>query len=62
MKASQVISELQDLVKKYGDREIRVNGLWDSDIPLTHHSRLEIEEIDLFEDSANFQLIINNSI
>ena len=62
MKASQVISELQDLVIKYGDREIQVNGLWNSDYPINTHSRLEIEMIDLFEDSANYQIIIDNSI
>ena len=62
MKASELISELQDLIKEYGDREIEVNGEYNSDYPINTCSRLEISQIDLFEDSANYQLLIDNSI
>ena len=61
MKASQLISELQDLIKEFGDREIEVNGEYNSDYPINTCSRLEISRIDLFEDSANYQLLIYNS-
>lgn len=62
MKASELISELQDLIKEYGDREIEVNGEYNSDYPINTCSRLEISQIDFFEDSANYQLLIDNSI
>lgn len=60
MKASQLISELQALVNEYGDREIEVNGECNNNYPLNTCSRLEISRIDLFEDSANYQLMIYN--
>lgn len=62
MTASQLISELQDLVKEFGDREIEVNGECDSCCPINTCSRLEITQIELFDDSSNFQLIIDNSM
>ena len=62
MKASELISELQSLVKEYGDREIEVNGEYKTSYPINTCSRLEITRIDLFEDSANYQLLIDNSI
>lgn len=60
MKASELISELQDLIKGFGDREIEVNGEYNSDYPINTCSRLEISRIELFEDSVNYQLMINN--
>ena len=62
MKASELISELQGLIKEYGDREIEVNGEYNNDYPVNTCSRLEIARIDLFKDSENYQLIIDNSI
>ena len=60
MKASQLISELQDLIKEFGDREIVVNGKYSSFYPITPYSYLEVLSIDLFEDSENYQLIVDN--
>ena len=60
MKASQLISELQALVNEYGDREIEVNGEWNNNYPLNTCSRLEISQINLFEDSDNYQLMVDN--
>lgn len=62
MKASELISALQDFIKEYGDREIEVNGEYNSNYPINTCSRLEISRIELFEDSANYQLLIDNSI
>ena len=62
MKASELKSELQALIKKYGDKEIEVNGEYNSHYPIDTCSRLEITRIDLFGDSANYQLLIDNSI
>lgn len=62
MKASQLIYELQALINEYGDREIEVNGEYNNDYPLNTCSRLEIARIDLFKDSENYQLIIDNSM
>lgn len=61
MKASQLISELQALVNEYGDREIEVNGEYNNHYPLNTCSRLKVSRIDLFEDSENYQLMIDNS-
>lgn len=60
MKASQLISELQDLIKEFGDREIVVNGEYRGSYPLTSYSYLETLSIDLFAESENYQLIVNN--
>ena len=60
MKAAQLISELQDLIKEFGDREIVINEKYHSFYPLTPYSYLEILSIDLFEESENYQLIIDN--
>ena len=60
MKASQLISELQALVNEYGDREIEVNGEWNNDYPLNTCSRLKVNRIDWFEDSDNYQLMVDN--
>lgn len=60
MKATQFISELQALVNEYGDREIEVNGEWNNGYPLNTCSRLKINRIDWFEDSDNYQLIVDN--
>ena len=62
MTASQLISELQELVKEYGDREIEVNGEYNNNYPINTCSRLEVSRIELFEDSVNYQLIIDNSM
>ena len=62
MKASQLISELQALVNEYGDREIEVNGEWNNNYSLNTCSRLEVNRIDLFEDSDNYQLMLDNSM
>ena len=60
MKVSQLISELQDLIKEFGDREIVINGKYQSFYPLTPYSYLEVLSIDLFEESENYQLIVDN--
>ena len=60
MKASQLISELQALVNEYGDREIEVNGEWNNNYPLNTCSRLKVNRIDWFEDSDNYQLMVDN--
>ena len=60
MKASQLISELQALVNEYGDREIEVNGEWNNGYPLNTCSRLRIARINLFDDSDNYQLMVDN--
>ena len=62
MKASELISELQELIKGYGDKEIEVNGEYNSSYPINTCSRLGITRVDLFGDSANYQLLIDNSI
>lgn len=61
MKASELISELQALIKEYGDKEIEVNGEYNSSYPIGTCSGLEITRIDLFGDSENYQLLIDNS-
>ena len=61
MKASELISALQDLIKEYGDREIEVNGEYNNSYPINTCSRLKVSRIDLFEDSENYQLMIDNS-
>ena len=61
MKASQLISELQALINECGDREIEVNGEYNNSYPLNTYSRLKVSRIDLFEDSENCQLMIDNS-
>lgn len=60
MKASVIIQELQSLIDKHGDREVEVNGKWNSDIVITPYSFFEIDSIDLFPDSNNLQLFVKN--
>lgn len=62
MKASEIISNLNELIKEHGDREIEVNGEYNNDYPVNTASRLSVSRIDLFADSDNFQIIIDNSI
>lgn len=60
MKATELISSLQSLVNECGDREVEVNGKWNSDIVITPYLFLEIDSVDIFPDSNNFQLLVKN--
>lgn len=60
MKATELISSLQHLVKEHGDREIEINGEFNNDYPLNTATRLPLTRVDLFEDSANFQILVDN--
>ena len=60
MKATELISSLQQLVKEYGDREIEINGEFNNDYPLNTATRLPLTRIDLFDDSVNFQILVDN--
>lgn len=60
MKASELIKQLQDFVSEYGDREVEVNGEYNTNYPLNTASRLEITRVDIFADSENIQILIEN--
>lgn len=60
MKASELIQRLQDMVFELGDREIEINGEYNSDYPLNTQSRLQITRVDIFADSKNIQIMIDN--
>ena len=62
MKASELIKQLQELVSTFGDREIEVNGEYNSDYALNTASRLQVTRVDVFIDSDNIQIMVDNSI
>ena len=61
MKAKELIKQLQSLVNDYGDRDVEVNGMYANEIPIHSKSFLEIADIDIFADSSNFQILVNNA-
>lgn len=60
MKATKLIKSLQSLVNEYGDMEVEVNGKWNTESVITPYSFLEIDSVDIFPDSNNFQLLVKN--
>ena len=62
MKASEIISKLDELIKEHGDREIEVNGEYNTDYPVNTCTRLPVTRIDFFEDSDNYQILVDNTI
>ena len=60
MKANELIQRLQEIVFEFGDREIEINGEYNSDYPLNTQSRLQINRVDIFVDSENIQIMVNN--
>lgn len=60
MRATVLIKSLQHLVDEYGDRDVEVNGMWNTDCIITPYSFFEINDVDIFSDSNNFQLLIKN--
>lgn len=60
MKATELIKQLQSLVNECGDREVEVNGKWNTERAITSCSFLEIDSVDIFTDSNNFQLLVKN--
>lgn len=61
MTATQLILDLQELVNKFGDRVIEINGEYNNDYPLNTTTRLPVTRIDLCGDSENFQILCDNS-
>lgn len=62
MTATQLIQQLQQLVQNHGDREIEVNGEYNNDSRIDTASRLPVTRADMFSDSDNFQIMIDNSL
>ena len=60
MKASELIQQLQEMVFELGDRSIEINGEYNSDYPLNTQSRLQITRVDIFVDSENIQIMVDN--
>lgn len=60
MKANELIQRLQEMVFEFGDREIEINGEYNSDYPLNSKSRLQITRVDIFTDSNNIQILVYN--
>jgi len=60
MKVSELIQQLQKVVFEFGDRNIEINGEYNSDYPLNTQSRLQITRVDVFEDSENIQIMVDN--
>ena len=60
MKANELIQQLQEMVFEFGDRQIEINGEYNSDYPLNTQSRLQITRVDVFEDSENIQIMVDN--
>lgn len=60
MKATELIQQLQEMVFEFGDRQIEINGEYNSDYPLNTQSRLQITRVDVFEDSENIQIMVDN--
>ena len=60
MKATELIQQLQEMVFEFGDRQIEINGEYNSDYPLNTQSRLQITRVDIFVDSENIQIMVDN--
>ena len=60
MKAKELIQQLREVVFEFGDRNIEINGEYNSDYPLNTQSRLQITRVDVFEDSENIQIMVDN--
>ena len=60
MKANELIQQLREVVFEFGDRNIEINGEYNSDYPLNTQSRLQITRVDVFEDSENIQIMVDN--
>lgn len=62
MKANELIQRLQEMVFEFGDREIEINGEYNSDYPLNTQSRLQITRVNVFSDSENIQIMVDNEM
>ena len=60
MTAKELIQQLQEIVSEFGDRQIEINGEYNSGYPLSTQSRLQITRADVFVDSENIQILVNN--
>ena len=60
MKATELIQQLQKVVFEFGDKQIEINGEYNSDCSLNTQSRLQITRVDVFEDSENIQIMVDN--
>jgi hypothetical protein len=60
MKANELIQQLREMVFEFGDRNIEINGEYNSDYPLNTKSRLQITRVDIFVDSENIQIMVDN--
>lgn len=60
MKASEIINTLQSIVDNYGDREVEVSGEYNAPFNIDSTSFLEIENIDIYQDSDSVQIIVKN--
>jgi len=60
MKANELIQQLQEMVLEFGDRNIEINGEYNNDYPLNTQSRLQITRVDIFADSENMQIMVDN--
>ena len=60
MKATELIQQLQEMVFEFGDRQIEINGEYNSDYPLNTQTRLQITRVDIFADSENMQIMVDN--
>lgn len=60
MKATELIQQLQEMLFEFGDRQIEINGEYNSDYPLNTQSRLQITRVDIFTDSKNIQIMVDN--
>lgn len=60
MKATELIQQLQETVFEFGDRQIEINGEYNSDYPLNTQSRLQITRVNVFSDSENIQIMVDN--
>lgn len=62
MKATELISILQQLVKEYGDREIKISGEWHCNYTLNSLTKIPLTRVDLFDDSSAIQILVDNFI
>ena len=60
MKATELIQQLREVVFEFGDRNIEINGEYNSDYPLNTQSRLQITRVNVFSDSENIQIMVDN--
>ena len=60
MNVHELIKQLQEIEIEYGDRQIEINGEFNNDYPLNTQSRLQITRVDVFADSDNIQIMVDN--